>query len=127
MGEPKALCILMNITDLLKRKQFITVEQLKLSGSVDNPCTVSFPLHTFGRQMPNVKSLSLDDITIGTVSRKTDHIVEPSFTSSMCELSIRTFREICEGEDLYQLSSFISGNSSLRLLNLACYRASASS
>jgi hypothetical protein len=101
-----------HIIDLLQHHQLSSVEKFKLVG---NDTIIFPPLHTIGHQLPNIKSLSLENIEIGAVAREIGHRVEPSFTSALRELII----SFGEAEDLHELSSYISGNSSIRVLDLA--------
>jgi hypothetical protein len=102
-----------HVIDLLGKKQFSTIEKLRLScyNIMINKCA---PLHSFGHQMPNLKSLLISGLDFDSVVQGTNYNVETGLTSSLRELSMPQL----SSNDLNELSSYISGNSSLRVLDL---------
>jgi hypothetical protein len=90
------------------RQQFSAIEKIELYGYV-----TPFPnLHEFSHQLTNVKSLKIT----GSLAKETIHAVRPSPVSSLRELVVRGVEN---KEVLQELSSFISNNTTLKVLGVS--------
>jgi hypothetical protein len=112
LDEKLATCFI----DSMRHLRHSALETIYISGGCRDRDTIKFPsLHAFVQQMPNVKSLSLYNFGADRNVQEANNSIEPSVTSALRELSMERMRR---GEKLYQLSSFILNNTSLRVLVL---------
>jgi hypothetical protein len=97
------------VIDSLKKKHLDTIEKFQLKCSDGGVISI----HALGQQMPNLKSLTICGPVFYPVAQGTK---ETGLISSLCELNINMAK--VTSNDLRELSSFISGNSSSRALDL---------
>lgn len=98
------------VINSLRQKQLgTTIEKMKLFGYQ----TIRFPrLNVFGQQIPNVKSLTIFfGLELDSTTQGADHTFESGHFSSLRELCMT----ISNDRYLYELSSYISNHSSLKV------------